>query len=208
MTKRRKTPASRKPNKPKKRVIEAEKKKKRPAAKKPIAKPASKVKTAKKTPISRKKKTSHMTRTPKPSKKRLTAKQRKNRERALKGWETRRKFQNLLPPTPQVESIVLDKVLPETTKAPLPVKELLEQLSQYRFDGSIAKEPSILRHFGDKTVDMLDKLWRSQRPTEQGYYAMTQAEIAETPEFRYTAIDIAQEFGVQLKEVYTLFFST
>lgn len=126
------------------------------------------------------------------------------RERALKGWETRRKFEQLDPR--RVEKIVLEEILPNAVQN-MRTGELLMELATFHMDGSKAKEPSILRHIDD-TMDIYERLWRTQSEmSEGGYVPMSKDEIAHSQQFRYEAQKIAWDYEVPLREVYTLFFS-
>lgn len=193
-----------KPIAPKKKPVKPVKgKQKTIAAKRPKTRVAPKrTVRAKKKPVeSAKRKISPRTDSRKQKKRRT---KRERRESALKGWETRRKFENLN--QKRVEKIVLDEILPNAVRN-MRTGELLLELATFHIDGSKAKEPSILRHINE-TMDIYERLWRTQsNMAEDGYIPVSKAEIAQSPLFRQEAQKIAWDFEVPLREVYTLFFS-
>ena len=127
------------------------------------------------------------------------------RKRALAGWVTRRKFDRIAP-TPIVQKLVTEVILPGASHKVGP-KELIDSLSAFRMDGTEARYPSVLR-FSDDVEEIAERLWAIQGQLDSDRYrAASPEEIADTPEFKREANDIANEYEVQLREVYTLFFS-
>lgn len=223
LPKKKKKLSSKKPIAAKKKVISSKGKKNSRTANKPVTRRVSdarskkqkktkkNVKSAKKA-VKRSVRISHMTNSQKrqkeqkkpkkvskprkPSKKVLS-------ERARKGWKTRRKSKRI-DRTRRVQRIVDKKILPDALHR-MTTLELLQSLAKFRADGRPAMYPSILRHMHDAET-IYNRLWSfAQRDGE--YITMDPNEIASTDEFKYEAQRIAQEYDVQIKEVYTLFFS-
>jgi hypothetical protein len=203
--------ASKKPLKARNKAGLGKGKKTNISAKRPIASGVSKKRGKAEIRNRGKKKISHMTNSrksrkvplPAPKKKRPLSK-RKLRERALKGWVTRRKFEQL-GPVEDVKKLVEKVILPKAVKQ-LHSRDLLIELASLHVDGSEAEYPSILRHLSDSET-IYNRLWSVQGSIEEGWVSASPQEIAETDEFRSLAKEIANEYEVPVREVYTLFFS-
>jgi hypothetical protein len=200
-SRKKKKATSKKAVKPQKKSLVLKGKNSKETAVKPVATRVSKKRGVKKTKA---KKISHMTNSRKPrkqpKKKKPTKKQ--LRERALKGWKTRRKFERVNP-SKKIQKIVTKKILPQS-RHHVTTFELLDELSKYKMDGSLAKFPSLLRHLRDVEI-IYNRLWATAEGEE--YIAMTPDEVSQTYRFKQEAMLIADQYEVPVREVYTLFFS-